>query len=56
VLVQLKRLRELGADRWLAEQAQRWQCECGEHYSWYEEICNQCSRPVASYGADPTLG
>jgi len=56
VLVQLKRLREIGADKWLSEQAQMWQCECGEQYSWYEETCNRCSKPLPSYGADPTLG
>jgi hypothetical protein len=54
-LIQLERLRAIGADKWLAEQAQRWQCDCGEHYSWYEETCSKCGKPVAAYGADPTL-
>jgi len=56
ILTDLKRLNETGADKWLAEQAQRWQCECGERYSWYEETCDRCGKALASYGADPTLG
>ena len=56
ILIELKSLREMGAEKWLAEQAQRWQCECGERYSWYEETCYRCRKALASYGADPTLG
>lgn len=56
VLTQLERLREIGPDRWLAGQARRWECECGEPYSWYEETCSQCGKQLPSYGADPTLG
>jgi hypothetical protein len=56
ILIELGHLREIGADRWLAEQARRWQCKCGEPYSWYEETCDKCGRALDSYGADPTLG
>jgi hypothetical protein len=54
-LTQLERLRQVGSDQWLAEQARRWECECGEPYSWYEETCNRCGKSLVSYGADPTL-
>jgi hypothetical protein len=56
VLLELERMREMGAAQWLTEQEQRWQCECGEPYGWYEETCNPCGKALASYGPDPTLG
>lgn len=56
ILVELVRLRERGAKAWLAAQAEMWKCSCGESYSWYEETCHHCGEPLASYGADPTLG
>lgn len=55
ILTQLERLREAGPERWLAGQARRWQCACGESYTWYEETCHHCGAPLSSYGADPTL-
>ena len=56
ILVELIRLREKGVGTWLATQAERWKCACGESFSWYEETCHFCGEPLASYGADPTLG
>ena len=55
ILVELVRLREKGPEAWLATQAELWRCQCGESYSWYEEACQRCGEPLASYGADPTL-
>jgi predicted amidophosphoribosyltransferase len=50
IFVELEGLRDMGADEWLARQAQRWTCECGEGYNWYEDTCNQCGKPLDSYG------
>ena len=55
ILNALENLREMGANKWLVEQAERWKCECGESYSWYEETCHSCSKSVDSYGADPLI-
>lgn len=55
ILSQLESLCLIGVDQWLVEQAQRWTCECGESYNWYEETCSQCGKPLASYGPDPTV-
>ena len=55
ILIQLENLRQEGPEKWLAAQAERWTCSCGESYSWYEENCYQCGEPLASYGADPTV-
>jgi Protein of unknown function (DUF3795) len=55
VFSELVRLRERGAEAWLAAQAELWRCVCGESYSWYEENCHACGEPLASYGADPTV-
>ncbi len=59
VLKALRHLRDQshdqGVERWLAEQARRWTCTCGEPYSWYETMCQACGRPLASYNHDPTL-
>lgn len=56
IFFQLERARKIRPEAWLAEQARRWECECGEPYSWYEETCSKCGKALASYGADPTLG
>ena len=56
ILVELIRLREKGIGTWLASQVELWKCACGESFSWYEETCHACGEPLASYGADPTLG
>jgi hypothetical protein len=56
ILIELVNLRQEGPEMWLAAQAERWRCSCGESYGWYEENCYQCGEPLASYGADPTLG
>jgi hypothetical protein len=53
VLDNLASLKEKGPDRWLAEQEQRWTCECGARFSWYETICHNCGMSLASYGPDP---
>ncbi len=55
VVQQLEDLREQGPDQWLAAQAQQWTCECGMGFSWYEETCAACGKPVHSYGPDPTV-
>ena len=55
ILIQLAELCAKGEKAWLAEQAQRWSCTCGEGFSWYDEVCHNCGRPLASYGADPTI-
>jgi hypothetical protein len=55
VLDNLAALKELGPDRWLAEQERRWTCECGAGFSWYETACRNCGRPLASYGPDPRV-
>jgi len=42
-------LKELGADRWLAEQELRWKCKCGTSYSLYEKTCHNCGENLNSY-------
>jgi hypothetical protein len=53
ILAQLEELTAYGPDQWLAEQAQRWTCQCGAGFSWYEVLCRRCSAPLVSYGSDP---
>ena len=55
VLCQLEDLAARGAEVWLEEQSQRWLCSCGTGFSWYEETCRACGKPVPSYGPDPTV-
>jgi hypothetical protein len=55
ILSQLGALAAEGPDRWLAEQEQRWKCECGVSFSWYETTCHNCGASLASYGADPRM-
>lgn len=43
ILVNLKRIKEVGLENWLVEQKVRWQCpSCQERFSWYSETCNNC--------------
>jgi hypothetical protein len=53
ILVQLEELAANGADQWLADQAQRWTCQCGARFSWYELVCHRCGTPLRSYGSGP---
>ena len=52
ILANLDRLMEIGPRSWLLEQTQRWECECRSPFSWYEEFCNKCGAPLASYNLD----
>ncbi len=53
VLANLARMRAVGLESWLAEQAQRWACpQCGQAQSWWDETCKQCGQAVANYRAD----
>ena len=38
----LKRLREVREEAWLAEQRERWTCSCGTRRSWYLRDCPSC--------------
>ncbi len=49
IFVQLEELRAKGPDGWLKEQEQRWRCQCGASFSWYEEICHDCGGLLISY-------
>jgi predicted amidophosphoribosyltransferase len=51
-LIHLKELTEVDPKQWLTVQAQRWKCECGAHFSWYEKFCIECGAPLASYSSD----
>ena len=52
----LEDLKNKGPDKWLEEQKQRWQCKCGNAFSWYEEFCSNCGASLNSYDRpDPTI-
>ncbi len=40
---------KMGDRAWLAAQVQQWQCPCGSGFSWYEDTCPNCGRPLPSY-------
>lgn len=49
VVLNLKRMGEVGVKAWLAEQRQRWSCpECGRSFYWYDEACRSCGAHVKS--------
>jgi hypothetical protein len=53
VLKNLETIQRCGPSEWLAAQERRWQCAaCGTAYSWWDETCPRCDRPVSSYRAD----
>ena len=45
----LKELKAKGTEQWLAEQEDKWKCECGNNFSWYEEFCKNCGTKLNSY-------
>ena len=46
----LDRIKEVGVDKWLAEQEQQWKCpDCQTASSWYAEDCANCGRGLADY-------
>lgn len=56
IVANLTRLRDVGLERWLDEQAERWRCTCGQPFSWYEQVCAKCGAALVSYGADVLVG
>ena len=50
ILDNIENLKKREPELWLAEQSQRWECKCGNKFSWYEENCNCCGSPLPSYG------
>jgi hypothetical protein len=43
VLRGLERIKEIGIEKWLTEQAERWCCEkCGTVSTWYRNKCEKC--------------
>ena len=49
ILKNLQELNTKGVEQWLIEQENRWKCECGYNYSWYEESCYNCGMKLNSY-------
>lgn len=54
VLDNLKRLREIGTEAWLAEQGKKWTCtSCGARIHWYQAQCRRCDNSwIAHYMLD----
>lgn len=50
IIANLKELKEKGPIHWLKEQEQKWKCECGKPFSWYEVKCTKCGSKLISYG------
>jgi hypothetical protein len=47
VLRNLSRMKELGIEQWLEEEARRWSCgSCGEVFGWYSDECSRCGGEV----------
>lgn len=45
----LNRIKEVGVENWLGEQEEKWKCQCGRSYSFYEEECSDCKRELVSF-------
>lgn len=45
----LEQIKAVGAEKWLADQRQRWSCpKCKAHFSWKDETCPKCHEPILS--------
>lgn len=50
VLDNLRRIREIGVEAWLAEQKEYWQCPaCGFRTQWYQKQCTNCGAAISNY-------
>ncbi len=49
VINNLKEVKLKGPEQWLKEQEEKWKCDCGMSFSWYEKVCNNCSIELVSY-------
>lgn len=48
VLKNIRRQKEIGVDRWIAEQDNRWRCPgCSAGTDWYAGECPECDRTLA---------
>lgn len=45
----LKEVKSKGPEQWLKEQEEKWRCDCGMSFSWYEKECNNCGIELVSY-------
>ena len=43
-IANLRLLRELGEERWLELQKEKWTCSCGRRLSWYHKTCSACGK------------
>ena len=48
-LVNINYLLENDLENWIIRQENRWKCECGLSYSYYEKNCNNCGKRLNSY-------
>lgn len=49
ILEQLEDIKRKGIAQWLADQAARWTCACGQPFSWYETECQKCGSSIDGY-------
>lgn len=50
VLDNLRRIREIGVEAWLAEQKEYWKCPaCGFRTQWYQKKCTNCGAAISNY-------
>jgi len=38
----LQQIKQMGPENWIALQKEKWTCECGTKYSWYQKVCHNC--------------
>jgi len=47
IINNLERIKEIGGEKWLEEQKERWSClQCGTRFGWYTEKCSKCDTEV----------
>lgn len=49
ILNNINEINKLGIDIWLKDSAEQWTCECGQPYSYYEQVCVRCNNKLESY-------
>ncbi len=49
IMTNTEELVKSGEFEWLKKQQEKWTCECGKAYSFYEEKCSNCGVALKSY-------
>ncbi|HBI39292.1 MAG TPA: hypothetical protein DDY71_16745 [Spirochaetia bacterium] len=55
VFKNIEQLTDTGIEKWIQNQENKWKCDCGLTYSYYEKKCNRCGKELCSYAEETSI-